>query len=200
MGTAYFESGGIALSRAVRAAYIENPKRCLRCDAAIMPRDGKGGVAAARRQKFCSKACAAIFNNHLPKRTRKRIPCKRCGDDLNVAPVGSSRSLRTYCSSCWKARSDEMGARTKGESTHSIIRQYSRLAIAHQPKRCRVCGYEKHVEACHRRPVASFPADATLREMNAPTNLLWLCPNHHWEMDNNALSDAETALLDSSCE
>jgi HNH endonuclease len=47
------------------------------------------------------------------------------------------------------------------------------------------CGYSKHVEICHIKEVKSFPDDAKIKEINDPSNLLYLCPNCHWEFDNS---------------
>lgn len=49
---------------------------------------------------------------------------------------------------------------------------------------CARCDYSAHVEAAHLRPIASFPDDALVAEVNDPTNILGLCPNHHWEFDS----------------
>jgi predicted restriction endonuclease len=52
------------------------------------------------------------------------------------------------------------------------------------------CGYSKHVEACHIRRIADFPASATVGEINHADNMLVLCPNCHWEFDAGLLSVA----------
>jgi predicted restriction endonuclease len=53
---------------------------------------------------------------------------------------------------------------------------------------CAICGYNQHVEAAHRRPVSDFPDEATVSEINEPANLVYLCPNHHWEHDHGLLT------------
>lgn len=53
-----------------------------------------------------------------------------------------------------------------------------------RPEICQHCGYSKHVEVCHIKPIASFSADTTLDIVNHESNLLLLCPNCHWEFDN----------------
>lgn len=52
---------------------------------------------------------------------------------------------------------------------------------------CAVCGYKNHVEVAHIKGIATFPDTATVAEVNATTNLIGLCPNHHWEYDNGKL-------------
>lgn len=55
-----------------------------------------------------------------------------------------------------------------------------------KPK-CAICGYENHVEVAHIKAVADFCDDTPIYEINALSNLIGLCPNHHWEYDNGLL-------------
>lgn len=50
--------------------------------------------------------------------------------------------------------------------------------------KCAICGYDKHIEVAHIKAVSEFDDTATIREINSITNLIGLCPNHHWEYDN----------------
>lgn len=61
------------------------------------------------------------------------------------------------------------------------------------PRICRNCDYKKHVELAHIKPVHSFPKTAKLIEVNATKNLMWLCPNCHWEYDHLDLGLDEIA-------
>lgn len=49
---------------------------------------------------------------------------------------------------------------------------------------CAKCGYDKHVEVCHVKPISSFDKSTPLGVVNSKENLLLLCPNCHWEHDN----------------
>lgn len=49
---------------------------------------------------------------------------------------------------------------------------------------CAICGYNKHIEIAHIKPVSSFNDEATIGEINSIDNLIALCPTHHWEYDN----------------
>lgn len=53
--------------------------------------------------------------------------------------------------------------------------------------KCVICGYDKHVEVAHIKAVSEFSDNSTLREINSISNLIGLCPNHHWEYDNGLL-------------
>jgi len=55
------------------------------------------------------------------------------------------------------------------------------------PYECVRCGYDKHIEVCHRRSLASFPDDTPISVVNSLDNLVGLCPNHHWEFDHGLL-------------
>jgi len=63
------------------------------------------------------------------------------------------------------------------------IRSRARSVIKDRPC-CEKCGYDKHVEACHIKPISSFSDDTPIDVINAPENILALCPNCHWEFDN----------------
>ena len=52
---------------------------------------------------------------------------------------------------------------------------------------CRNCGYDKHYEICHIKPIKDFPKDTLISVVNDPTNLMPLCPNCHWEFDRGLL-------------
>lgn len=45
----------------------------------------------------------------------------------------------------------------------------------------------KHVEIAHIKPVSEFDGDSTIADINSLKNLIYLCPNHHWEFDNNII-------------
>ena len=55
------------------------------------------------------------------------------------------------------------------------------------PRRCAICGYDKHVDVAHIRRVSSFSDETLIGEINSMTNLMPLCPNHHWEFDHDLL-------------
>lgn len=49
---------------------------------------------------------------------------------------------------------------------------------------CNVCGYDKHVEVAHIRSISSFDDNILVKHVNDVSNMVYLCPNHHWELDN----------------
>ena len=57
------------------------------------------------------------------------------------------------------------------------------IVMKNVEKKCAKCGYTNHVEACHIKSIASFNDDDRLDNINHPSNLMYMCPNHHWEHD-----------------
>lgn len=53
--------------------------------------------------------------------------------------------------------------------------------------KCSNCGYDKHVEVCHIKSISSFNNESKISEINDISNLILLCPNCHWELDNGIL-------------
>ena len=141
--------------------------------------------ADTRNPKYCSKSCSAKVNNRKPKRVRKIHYCDECGDEC--------RSYRKYCPSCWKTNQvkdmtlqEAMYEHHHKSSAFAKVRTRARaLLTANRPKVCQDCGYDKHVECCHIKGIASFPEDTLVSEVNDLSNLKWLCPNCHWEHDHH---------------
>lgn len=92
----------------------------------------------------------------------------------------------------------EVLSRTKGEllsdrknyqSYRSTVRKWAeKIYKENNPEcKCKVCGYDKHIEIAHIKAVSDFDDNTTIAEINDINNLIGLCPNHHWEYDNGIL-------------
>lgn len=169
--------GGYGKARRIREQYAEAPNRCLTCERPILPRPAEL-LKDVRCRRFCSRACAATTNNRRRARPRS---CALC-----PAPRRSKNAK--YCKPCNEARRTQVGTaaltRTKADCSVGLIGVHARKVTRHRPQVCEVCGYSKHVEVCHLRPIYGFPATATIAEINDPTNLTLRCPNCHWELDH----------------
>jgi transposase-like protein len=147
------------------------------------------------RPRFCSQSCVSTYSNlhdreRYAKRQINRIIryCKYCGVQLD--------GRRTTCIVCnhniveW----DEVKlSEIEGKAKYQIHAQVRRIArsnyrISDCPKFCINCGYSKHYEVCHIRPITDFPLDTTIGAINDLSNLVALCPNCHWEFDHHMLS------------
>ncbi len=139
--------------------------------------------------KFCSLKCSATYTNKFyQKRKAKPQFCKYCGKPL----VGKRQ---TVCDECNPNIVDWMG-RTVGDIQRSAkyqvsahLRTIARSVYekADLPRVCANCGYDKHVEICHIKPINSFPDDTPVAVINDLANLVALCPNCHWELDHGLL-------------
>ena len=144
-----------------------------------------------KNPKFCSRNCAATFNNKsTPKRTHSKI-CDVCGE--------KAISYRhTKCKDHFEENKTRVKTKTIGEYRqlqsvknkhpswlHAHIRNFARSWLKHLTKLpCAKCGYDKHVELAHIKAVTDFTDNALLSEVNSENNVIQLCPNCHWEFDN----------------
>lgn len=148
-----------------------------------------------KNPKFCSTSCSATYTNaHRSLDTYRQLEglCKTCGK-----PISSSR---TYCKKCyipipleekWNEYSlaymqDMYDNYQKSSRLREIARKVYKLSD--KPKYCVVCGYDKHYEVCHIKPIKSFHPDTLVKEVNDINNLMSLCPNCHWEYDHEKLT------------
>lgn len=165
--------------------YLRNPKICPACNKPIIPRNGQG-LYFVLRQKYCSKSCAAAINNHTsPKRRPQNRFCKDCG---NVIDQSAGYVDRSICDPCWEIRKQMLSSRMKKDSSHNEIRNHARQMMNGHVQVCAHCGWDHVVETCHIKPVANFPPTALLREINDLNNLIYLCPNCHWDLDHGLLT------------
>lgn len=150
-----------------------------------------------KNPKFCSKSCSATFNNSKnPKRTKTNL-CVDCKKHTK----GTPRTNIRLCRECWKARKlNEQLQKTKKELTskkYEPKNKYHRIRqLAHRvvkfydlkPNKCYNCNYSKTLQLCHLKPIADFDDKSLIKEINSKDNLKFLCPNCHWELDNNLLT------------
>ena len=137
---------------------------------------------------FCSRSCAATVNNKKYKKGGPKLQghCAKCN---TVIP-----KRHKYCETCrthkiiafetpikelfvdppkWKF------ARIRNHAKH-IARKLNQI--------CSHCGYDKHVECCHIKSISKFDPKTYIGIVNGLNNLILLCPNCHWELDNGLLS------------
>ncbi len=138
---------------------------------------------------FCSRSCAASFNNKkVPRKTKHLKYCKHCEKQIF--------GRRTTCDRCNPSYVDWSKvtlSEVKQKATFQYSARVRQLARKNyrqsdNPKACLICGYDKHVEVCHKRPINEFPDDTYISEINDPNNLIALCPTHHWELDHGHLT------------
>lgn len=152
-----------------------NFTKCLNC--------GKEIEEGDYRKKFCSKSCAATYNNKKRGCTPKleHTKCEYCGKDLYDKPLGTK-----YCSQdCknkkefddyilrWK-NGEENG--TSGRYGISVrIRQY---LFDKNNCKCEKCGWGEKNQKTNKIPLQIHHIDGDCTN-NKEENLQLLCPNCH---------------------
>lgn len=141
--------------------------------------------------KFCSRSCAAKYHNKERLQNRPETfkqKSRKCIDCNNLTFKRSK-----YCSNCKHNRriiaEKEIAALTVGDVMYRGSNRYSYIRATTpdigKNKPCQCCGWDKHVQICHIKAVASFPKDTLLTVVNHPDNLIVLCPNCHWQFDHD---------------
>jgi hypothetical protein len=135
-------------------------------------------------QRFCSKSCA-VTAYRAP--TKKVWRCKKCGKEIGYR--------KWVCDLCKVPEFRKPDATLQdvihpeyGSSRYRTVRFHASLVVSSRVKVCVVCPYKIHVELCHIKSISDFPLTAKLSEVNSNDNLVYLCPNHHWELDHGLLS------------
>lgn len=167
--------------------------KCALCSKEILKyqRDLKRGNV------FCSRNCAAIFNNAYSKikeENHKIRNCLNCNKEFETREEKSK--AKTCCSKfCltehhYKTTLACSIIRRKGANAYDNIRKNARSYSKYKFKPiCMNCGYNKHYEVCHIKDIKDFDFNkTTIYEINSPENLLHLCPNCHWELDYGDLT------------
>lgn len=141
---------------------------------------------------FCSKSCAnkvvKLKHGKYSNFTPLTKSCEECGD---VFTNSSKKFCSTKCRMINSFKDTPMksiivrDSQNRYDSIRSRARNFSKFFNA---PCCERCGYDKHFEVCHIKPISSFDVESSLYDVNHPTNLIHLCPNCHWELDNGHLT------------
>lgn len=160
---------------------------------------GKVYQKTNNRQQYCSRSCSCTVSNlRSPKRKAKLGTCKYCSTQvINI-------SRRSICDICFRdgTHTNSIFSKKWQEMENLTVEQLKSMSLDNQrpwtdrvrgsarswfpskDQTCAQCGYSKHVEVCHIRAITSFPNTALLKEINCVENIMYLCPNCHWEFDN----------------
>lgn len=153
--------------------YYLNPNYCKECGKIIEIGDNDK-VCIIKRRKFCNKSCSVKYNNRIKEENKKeKIDKKEKEQKITLYDTMTKGELFNKCSNWQSARS-------------AIQKNAKRIfEKSDKEKCCEECGYDKHYEICHIKSVSDFSDDTLISEINNIDNLKALCPNHHWEFDNN---------------
>lgn len=166
---------------------------CITCQGELKRRDQK---------KFCSRSCAAKHNNKVTPKRKKAMRSQQCRGCLVVIYPNQNSTLNAFCDECREQKKHhrngiDRGERTieevvirKGTNKYDQIREHAYRIYKNERANplCERCNYTRHIEICHIQSVPSFPLNTKLKVVNARENILFLCPNCHWEFDHEMLS------------
>lgn len=121
--------------------------------------------------------------------------CLKCNNTCK-----NSRS--NLCNTCYSSQlADDYGqshrisdfVQLQSRHRFQAVRNHAKRVMnsSNMKKVCCICGYDKHVEIAHLKPIHSFPKESLLSEVNDASNLMYLCPNCHWEQDNGLLKTSD---------
>jgi hypothetical protein len=153
-----------------------------------------------KNKRFCNRACS---NKGSPRRKLIIRFCKKCDRKFTL-----NESRSKYCIQC--RQKPNVGVFTlehfanKNSGNHpswkfAEVRAHCRYINRHLKKACQVCGYDMHVELAHIKALHAWPLTTTLNVVNAESNILVLCRNHHWEFDHGKLHLNEITPRHSGC-
>lgn len=142
-----------------------------------------------KNPKFCSSNCSATYNN-IKRTIHIKNNCIKCGEKI--------QSRCTCCIKCLPLyKLEKYGEKIikqfrdipASKNRYQDVRNHAhRVAKYYDIKeKCHYCNYKNHFQLCHIKDIGKFPADASLNEINDPQNLIYLCPNHHWDLDHGYL-------------
>lgn len=199
------KTGKLQRDRAIEL-YNANPKFCKFCNNKIEIQEGIK-PSETKKKNFCGHACSVRF--HKPRKIYQADKdCSVCGEKFESWRVSSGNWRQsTRCRECLHYKAKTTPFKTKGSileraanwtSGSATIRKHAREVYNRYfpNKECAVCGYSKYVEVCHIKSVSDFEDTSCLLEINDISNLIGLCPTHHWELDNNHLSSEDLGRIE----
>ena len=151
----------------------------------------KGGITTTTLQ--CDH-CHAFFQR--PSYMIDKYDTQFCSRQCSLAHHNKLRSIVSL-NDCQVTTEQLQSSGKTNQQIRGIITSNNRQRNRELKKLpCIVCGYTKHVQLAHVRPVHTFSSSATLREINAKDNVIPLCPNHHWEYDHDLLELVDQTKID----
>ena len=140
---------------------------------------------------FCSKSCAATVNgSKYPKRHKTIHLCPMCSKEISAKAQKCNRCVMvTSVAEYGEKRLGEFSSTYARHRYQNIRRHAHRIAKIHDlSKKCAICDYDFHVDLCHKQAIGSFDQDTKIKIINDIDNLVYLCKNHHWELDHGHIT------------
>lgn len=162
-------------AKKVRKKYVDsynlNPNFCKNCGNKIEIL-GDEPTSTTRKKKFCSHTCSSTFNNLKRPKKEKVVTIRKDAVDI-TKPISDF-----FYSPDGRTRAN------KFSYINFLARRIAKILF---PRECKICGYTNHVEVHHIHSISSFSTDTPIGVVNSKDNLVYLCPNHHWEVEHNII-------------
>lgn len=163
---------------------------------------------------FCSSSCSASYNNKI--RIRKNIEIY---EQTLICSCGKTKKTYSQCCRlCYNKKVDfntielflnKTFGEFKKESYNQSHVYYSQIRGKNKKylnkvygdklnKECAYCKYDTYVELCHIIPISNFSDESKMSEINSLNNLVYLCPNHHKELDLGLMTEKDIYFLTKS--
>lgn len=101
--------------------------------------------------------------------------CRKCVNTVDLTGITLGEYLGEH--TCYKDCNKYTAVRSLGYAKNKKLQKLP----------CQKCGYDRHVDICHIKPVSSFSLNDLLDDIHHPSNILVLCRNCHWEFDHQML-------------
>ena len=190
--------------RTARDTYDASPKICSTCHSPIPLKENQR-PSQLRNRRYCSRSCAAKWNNHLHPKRRKTRRCRICR-----IPV-----LRTrwYCSNDCKTiarsnRPEQPKSISSGAYVVTWRQRTKQRAITYMGGKCVVCGYDRcpraltfhHLEPSNKDFVISSVTRAWDKIKIELDKCVLLCANCHAEVHDGLITLRKLPTGDSNSE
>jgi hypothetical protein len=157
---------------------------------------------------FCSLSCRQKKLNTLPRQRmapqgacigcsalirKSRKYCLKCRNERPELPFVKSFSSKNIEEQTLREIKDKKKSRP--HNRFAQIREHAKTIVSDLIDRqdiqkvCCVCQYNKIVHLCHIKGISSFSDETLISTINDLTNLTFLCPNHHAELDSGLLTE-----------
>lgn len=167
--------------------YYKNPNHCESCGDVIKV-SKKRKVSETRRKRFCSKSCAASFNNKGVRRhgNLEGYTCPHCGNKKTKSAkvcheCKVQMSYVRHKMTSLKEIANEGNARVRWSRVRTWAKKI--LNFTGREFKCELCNESCVLDVCHIKAISSFPETALCGEVNHLDNLIYLCPTHHVYFD-----------------
>lgn len=160
--------------------YYMNIQLCTYCKTEVNRRPDKRSKTG---NVFCNQSCAASHNNVIHQKRITSKKCK-CGKKISRETIMCMKCYQQKWQLNYKTLGESIKGRTDANRYCNIRKAARKKYTKYLPMQCLLCGYDVHVEICHKKDIADFSLDTLVSEINDFSNLGALCRNCHWEVDH----------------